>query len=126
MIQAGDVGSHLDGATLGINHAGRGEHDGANSAGGGVVVGGARQTGREPSNLVDGPRSAAAVGGFVDLSDDSARNIRESDCQSSGSQVDAEHVTTFWAQFVQHGGSPDIAAGSSGRADQTLLFEGVD
>src|ERR1700683_4275455 len=113
MTQAGDVGSHLDGATLGINHAGRGKHDGANSAGAGVVV--ARQTVREPSNPVDGPGSAAAVGGFVDLSDDSARNIRESDCQSSGSQVDAEHVTTFWAQFVQHGGPPDIASGASYR-----------
>src|SRR6202043_3806241 len=38
MIQAGDVGSHLDGAALGVYHPGGGHHDGANSAGVGVVV----------------------------------------------------------------------------------------
>src|SRR6202011_5976589 len=62
MIQAGDVGSHLDGAALGVYHAGGGHHDGANSAGVGVVV--TCQTVREPGNLVERPSSAAAVGGF--------------------------------------------------------------
>ncbi len=109
---------------LGFTTPGVAMHDGANSAGVGVIV--ARQTVREPGNLVDRPGSAAAVGGFVGLSEDSARDIGEGDGQSSGAQVDAEHVTAFWAQFVQHGGAPDIAAGSSHRANQPLLLERVD
>src|SRR6185437_2865276 len=103
-------------------HSGGGHHDGANSAGVGVIV--ARQTVREPGNLVEHPGSAAAVGGFIGLSENSAGNIGEGDRQSPSSQVDAEHVAAFWAQFVQHGGAPEIAAGSSHRTNQPLLLEG--
>ena len=90
----------------------------------GVIV--TRQTVREPGDLVERPGSAAAVGGFVGLGENSACDIGEGDRQSSGSQVDAEHVTAFWAQFVQHGSPSDIAAGSSHRANQPLLLERVD
>src|ERR1700685_1468474 len=109
MIQAGDVGSHLDGAALGFYHRGSGHHDGANSAGVGVIV--TRQTVREPGNLVERPGSAAAVGGLVGLRQNSTCNIGEGDWQSSGAQVAAEPRTAVWAQFVQHRGPSDITAG---------------
>ena len=80
----------------------------------------------EPRNLVECPGAAAAVCGFVGLSEHSACNIREGYGQSPGSQIDAEHVTTLRAQFVQHRGPPDITAGSSHRAYQPLLLECVD
>ena len=124
MIQAGDVGSHLDGAALGIHHTRSGQHDGANSTGMCVIV--TRQTIREPGDLVEHPGSAAAVGGFVGLGEDSACNIGQGNCQSPGSQVDAEHVAAFRAQLVQHGGPSDVAARSSDRANQALLLERVD
>src|SRR4029077_20918960 len=57
MAQAGDVGSLLDGAALGVHHPGGGQHDGANPAGVGMVV--TRQTVREPGDLVEHPGSAA-------------------------------------------------------------------
>ena len=95
MTQAGDVGSHLDGAALGVHDPGGGQHDGTNSARVCMVV--TCQTVREPGDLIEYSGSAATVGGFVCLGDNSACNIGERYCQSSGTQVDAEHVTAFGA-----------------------------
>src|SRR5581483_7296970 len=53
MTQAGDVGSHFDGAALGVHHARSGEHDRANSAGVRVVV--TREAVREPGDLIENP-----------------------------------------------------------------------
>ena len=80
MTKAGDVGSHLDGAALGVHHSRSGQHDGANPAGVGVVV--TRQTAGKPGDLLERPGAAAAVGGFVGLGEDSARNVGQSDGQS--------------------------------------------
>src|SRR5262249_41015955 len=69
---------------------------------------------------------AAAVGRFVRLGEYSAGNIREGNGQAPGSQVDAEHVTAFRAQFVQDGSPSDIAACSADLMNQPLLLERVD
>src|ERR1700761_9537402 len=123
MTQARDVGSHLDGAALGIHDTWSSQHDGANPTGVRVVVAG--ETVGESGNLVQYPGAAAAVGQFVGLCQNSARDISQGDCQSSGSKIDTEYVTTLRAQFIQHGSPADIATRSTGLVHQALLLKRV-
>ena len=89
-----------------------------------VVV--TRQTVREARDLVDHPDSAAAVGGFIGLGEDSACNIGERNRQAPCAEVDPQHVTAFRAQFIQHRGPADTTARSADRANQSLLLKRVD
>ena len=124
MIQADDVGSHLDGAALGIHDPGGGHHDGADPAGWVWLSRARRSESRAIWSSVQAP--PRLVGRFVGLGENPARDIGEGDRQSACAQVDAEHMTAIRAQFVQHGSPSDIAAGSSHRANQPLLFECID
>jgi len=109
MIQAGDVGRHLDGAALGLPH--RGWPSRWSEFGWGEC----------DCHAPDGPRGgrsgrlpklAAAVGGFVGLSENPACDIGEATVQASGAQVDPERVAAFGLNSYNTR-CVDIAAGSS-------------